>query len=135
MTIIKYITTAEAAEKLGVSQRYVSTLIKEGRIKAIPLGRALRGNGAQPAAWMIEEKEIETFAAIPRRPPGRPAGSKSKAKKSKPKKSARVKRIEKLGVTVAVTKADQDYLHEEKMGHIDLRAPSYQERMAARRRA
>lgn len=130
MTIIKYITTAEAAEKLGVSQRYVSTLIKEGRIKAIPLGRALRGNGAQPAAWMIEEKEIEAFAAIPRRPPGRPAGSKSK-----PKKSARVKRIEKLGVTVAVTKADRDYLHKEKMGHIDLRAPSYQERMAARKRA
>ena len=80
---MKFITTSEAAVRLGVSRRHVNWLIQQGRIKATPLGSALRGNGAQPALWMLDEKDVEAFAIIPR-PPGNPAFRKQGKKRVKP---------------------------------------------------
>lgn len=61
-----YLTTSEAAKRLGVSRRRVSLFIRTGRLKATPLGTALRVSGPQPSAWMISEKDLEEFAALPR---------------------------------------------------------------------
>jgi excisionase family DNA binding protein len=55
------ITTAQAAERLGVSVRRVQALIKAARLPADKLGRD----------WLIEEKHLKLVAE---RKPGRPKG-------------------------------------------------------------
>ena len=57
------ITTAQAAERLGVSVRRVQQLVKEGRLPANQFGGAL----------MIEENDLKLVAD---RKPGRPPKSK-----------------------------------------------------------
>lgn len=73
---VRYLTTSEAAVRLGVSRRRVSIFIKTGRLKATPLGTTHRAPrflksgkqilGQQPSAWMIAEKDLERFAALAR---------------------------------------------------------------------
>lgn len=58
----QFITTAEAAEIIGCTERHVSLLIREGRIEAEPFG----GN-----TWAVKKKSAEEYAAIPQRT-GRP---------------------------------------------------------------
>jgi excisionase family DNA binding protein len=53
------LTTAQAAEKLGISPRRVLELIKGGRLPAQPFGRT----------YMIQEKDL---ALVKNRRPGRP---------------------------------------------------------------
>ena len=55
------LTTEEAAEILGVSERQVRNLIKSGTLKAKRLG----------GVWMIRPQALNT-AAVVARAPGRP---------------------------------------------------------------
>ena len=64
----EYLNTEQAAERLGLSQRRVAALCKQGR-----LGRWI-GRG-----WQMTEAELARFAKIPRRV-GRPPKRKPKAK-------------------------------------------------------
>jgi excisionase family DNA binding protein len=57
------ITTADAAEKLGISVDRVQALIRAGRLPATRFGRA----------YMINEKDL---AKVKDRKPGRPAKGK-----------------------------------------------------------
>jgi len=54
------IGTQEAAERLGVSQRRVVALIRDGRLKARKIG----------PVYVIDERSLET---VRERKPGRPA--------------------------------------------------------------
>lgn len=58
---MQYLSTTEAAARLGIDPSRVRLWCKQGRIRAIKVG----GN------YIIEEAEFERFAAIPR-PNGRP---------------------------------------------------------------
>lgn len=77
------ITTQEAAESLGVTQRRIQALIKSGRLPAKPVGNS--------RLLLIERKDLEL---VRDRPPGRPktmptespATTKPAAKAKKPKK-------------------------------------------------
>ena len=51
-----YLTTAQAARRLGLSQVMVAVYCRTGRIRATRPGRD----------WLIPEAEVERFAAIPR---------------------------------------------------------------------
>lgn len=62
------LTTAQAAEKLGISSRRVLELIKGGRLPAQPFGRT----------YMIQEKDL---ALVKNRKPGRPRATASKKRK------------------------------------------------------
>jgi excisionase family DNA binding protein len=53
------LTTAQVAEKLGVSTRRVRALITAGRLRANKLGRD----------WMIDSRQLDRFTPMP---PGRP---------------------------------------------------------------
>lgn len=55
---MEYLTTKEAAERLGLSVRQVQTLIKQGDLPATKFGHA----------WKIKRKDVDTFQ---RRPVGR----------------------------------------------------------------
>ena len=57
--LVKFLTTADAADKLGVSQRRVLALIKDGRLPAQRLGRD----------HLIEEASLNL---VKDRKPGRP---------------------------------------------------------------
>jgi predicted DNA-binding protein (UPF0251 family) len=63
------LTTAQAAAKLGVSQRRVRALVTSGRIKARYLN---------PRIMLIDEKEL---AKVKTRKPGRPWPNKVKGKR------------------------------------------------------
>ena len=56
---MEYLTTQQAAERLGLSLRQVQTLIKKGDLLAKKFGHA----------WQIKRKDVEDFE---RRPVGRP---------------------------------------------------------------
>lgn len=81
---LSVITTKEAAERLGITQRRINALIKSGKLPAQIFG----------GSWMIEEKDL---ALVAERKPGRPpSAEKSEAKTKarpakKPKKAAKRK--------------------------------------------
>lgn len=58
------LTTAQAAERLGVTRWRVNALIKAGRLKAQKMGQI----------FLIEEGDLE---AVRVRKPGRPKGTKN----------------------------------------------------------
>ncbi len=58
----KYLTVAEAAERLGVNHSRVCQLLRAGRLKGQKIGRLM---------WLIREEDLEKFAAEERKP-GRP---------------------------------------------------------------
>ncbi|HWQ35838.1 MAG TPA: helix-turn-helix domain-containing protein [Blastocatellia bacterium] len=71
----RFITTAEAAERLGVHRTRINVLIREGRLPAKLFGKV----------YLIEEEKL---ALVSDRKPGRPP----KAESAKPaKKAARKK--------------------------------------------
>jgi len=55
-----YLTTAEAAERLGISQSYLCRLIRQGRLEAMRLGGKV---------LLIRAESVRRFK---RRPRGRP---------------------------------------------------------------
>lgn len=57
---MQYLTTTQAAERLGITSRRVVALINAGRLPAARLGRD----------WMIRERDLD---AVRDRKPGRPA--------------------------------------------------------------
>jgi len=57
----EYLNTEKAAERLGVSERRVRVLCREGR-----LGRRIGRN------WAITAADVARFAKIPRRPGRKP---------------------------------------------------------------
>lgn len=62
-SVMPYLTTDVAAERLGVSRGRVLALIRGERLKAVKGGTR---------DWLIDEDDLAAFAAQPRRP-GRPA--------------------------------------------------------------
>lgn len=56
---MEYLTTEEAAERLGLSKRQVQALIKKGHLPAEWVGDI----------WLLKPADVETFQ---RRPVGRP---------------------------------------------------------------
>lgn len=62
MALGKFLTTAEAAERLGVSTSYISKLISRGRLKARRLGGKV---------LLVEKASVKRYQQT-RRPPGRP---------------------------------------------------------------
>jgi excisionase family DNA binding protein len=68
------ISSRQAADKLGVTQRRIVALIKGGRLPAQRLGRE----------WMIDEKSLRLVA---NRKPGRPVTSDKPRRKPKGKDS------------------------------------------------
>jgi excisionase family DNA binding protein len=67
-----YISTQDAAHRLGISPRRVLALITQGRLPAAKLGRD----------WMIDPKDLEK---VRDRPTGRPPKKKAPAKRRRPK--------------------------------------------------
>ncbi|MFN0088559.1 MAG: helix-turn-helix domain-containing protein [Blastocatellia bacterium] len=65
---LSVITTKEAAERLGITQRRINALIKAGKLPAQIFG----------GSWMIEEKDL---ALVADRKPGRPSKDGAKAAK------------------------------------------------------
>ena len=62
---MKLISTQEAGKKLGITRRRVTTLIAEGRLPAVKIGRD----------WIIKEKDLEKVdVRKPGRPKWRPSG-------------------------------------------------------------
>ena len=55
------LSTQEAADRLGISQRRVLALIQSGKLKATRVG----------GVWIIDERTVEAFRKLDR-PPGRP---------------------------------------------------------------
>ena len=55
-----YLTTKEAAERLGVTESHVCRLVRQGRLEAVRVGQR---------ALLIRNASIRT---LKRRPPGRP---------------------------------------------------------------
>ncbi len=72
---MKPLSTAEAAERLGVSVRRVQQLVKDGRLPAEEFGGSI----------MIQEKDL---SLVEDRPVGRPP----KAKESTARKAARARK-------------------------------------------
>lgn len=64
------LTTAEAAERLGVTRWRVNALIQAGRLKAEKKGQI----------YLIDERDLK---AVENRKPGRPATKKASKKGSK----------------------------------------------------
>lgn len=62
MTIEGYLTTKEAAERLGVSEQYIRNLITDGTLESVKIG----------SMRFIREEVIATFTP---KPPGRPRKS------------------------------------------------------------
>lgn len=60
---MEYLTTQEAADRLGLSKRQVQTLIKRGQLPAERVGHI----------WLLKPEDVETFQ---RRPVGRPKHDK-----------------------------------------------------------
>ncbi|MBX2851782.1 MAG: helix-turn-helix domain-containing protein [Phycisphaeraceae bacterium] len=58
-----YLSTAEAADRLNVTQPHVALLIRKGDLKGTKVGRN----------WIIDERSIEAFERRERPGPGRPA--------------------------------------------------------------
>jgi excisionase family DNA binding protein len=52
------LTTAQAAERLGITLRMVQTYCKTGRLKANRFG---------PQSWLIDPEDLERFAKLPRK--------------------------------------------------------------------
>jgi excisionase family DNA binding protein len=80
---MKVLTTKDAAEKLGVTQRRINALIQSGRLPAQDFG----------GSWMIQEEDLQLVAE---RKPGRPRKNASLAAggivaTTRPKKRARKK--------------------------------------------
>lgn len=84
---LSVITTKEAAERLGITQRRINALIKSGKLPAQIFG----------GSWMIEEKDL---ALVAERKPGRPpSAEKSEAKtKARPAKKSK-KAVRRKGKT------------------------------------
>lgn len=61
--VVEYMSTAEAAEKLGLHQNTMRQHLKRGVIKGVKVG----------AIWLIHEDEIARYERE-RKPPGRPKG-------------------------------------------------------------
>lgn len=61
-----YITAREAAEKWGISERRISRLCQDGRIK-----KAYKPTGGKTCPWLIPDS-----AQDPRKPDGRPPENK-----------------------------------------------------------
>jgi len=61
-----YLSTAQAAERLKVTQPHVALLIRRGDLKAQKVGRN----------WIIDVRSIEAFERRDRPGPGRPAKAK-----------------------------------------------------------
>ncbi len=61
---MKLISAKDAAEKLGVSDRRIRAMIKEGKIKAVNVG----------GGYVIEEKDLSNVTIHGK--PGRPAKEK-----------------------------------------------------------
>lgn len=61
MTEEEWLTTAEAARRLGVSPRRVRQLAEEGKVEARKLGSKMRGE------WMIEAGSVVKYAATRKR--------------------------------------------------------------------
>ena len=53
---MEYLSTAQVAERLGISRTRVLVLIYQGRLPALKVGRD----------WMILSKDLEEFAKQPR---------------------------------------------------------------------
>lgn len=69
------ISTAEAAERLGICDSMVRRLIREGRLKARRVGRA----------WVIEERHVVAYEKGPGGwPKGRPRKTGPRLKKTWP---------------------------------------------------
>ena len=64
MFVMKLISAKDAAEKLGVSDRRIRAMIKEGKIKAVNVG----------GGYVIEEKELANVKTHGKA--GRPAKEK-----------------------------------------------------------
>ncbi len=62
---MKLLSAKDAAKKLGVSDRRIRAMIKEGKIKAVNVG----------GGYVIEEKELENVATYGK--PGRPPKEKA----------------------------------------------------------
>lgn len=60
MALKGFLTTAEAAERLGLAQSYVYYLISQGRLDAVRLGGRM---------LLVDEKSVKSFKPRPR---GRP---------------------------------------------------------------
>lgn len=75
---MKLLTTAEAAERLGVHRTRVHVLIHEGRLPAERFGRA----------YMIKEHDLKL---VQERKPGRPPKAKGEGSKGRKKKAAKDK--------------------------------------------
>ncbi len=62
-----YVTTRDAAGRLGVTVRRVQAMLQSGRLKGRKVGRD----------WMVDRKDLARVARMDRRPgrpaPGRPA--------------------------------------------------------------
>ncbi len=68
LDIMEFITTSQAAEKLGISQRRVQALITSGRLPAQKIGRD----------WLIRESDLEV---VRERKTGYPKGRPRKPTK------------------------------------------------------
>ena len=58
---MKYLTTKQCAELIGVTDSWVRYLIIRGKLPATKLGRD----------WIVKEQDLEKFKAVPRKV-GRP---------------------------------------------------------------
>ena len=58
-----YLSTAQVADRLGVTQPHVALLIRRGELKAQKVARN----------WIIDERSLEAFMRKDRPGPGRPA--------------------------------------------------------------
>lgn len=58
MQSLELLTSAQAADRLGVSQRYVSKLVKQGVIDP------LHKNPGRTGAYMFKAEEVEALKAL-----------------------------------------------------------------------
>ena len=73
MALKGFMTTAEAARKLGLAQSYVYYLIKHGRLKAVRVGARL---------LLVDAESVRKFKPRPR---GRPRKKKEEEEGAAPK--------------------------------------------------
>lgn len=62
MQIEGYMTTEQAAERLGVSSARIRQLIADGRLPAS------KAYPSDHAPWLLKVEDVEEFAKIPRKP-------------------------------------------------------------------
>ena len=60
------LTTAEAAQRLGITPRAVSLLLRQGKIAGE------RRNEARGPVWHADETDVDRYAATPKPTGGRP---------------------------------------------------------------